>query len=711
MSRASGASIENNFSRGLVSDVTELNFPENSCSETYNCIFHENGKVTRRRGINWETPVPSTVSASKSNIVTEYLWEGAAGQGSLTFVVVQYGGTLRFYNTAMDSLNQGLESYSFAITTYTTTGVSPNPKLPASFSSGNGLLFVTHPQCDPFYVKYDANTKTFSTEKIYIQIRDFDGLPDNNFIGFYRPLAASAPNAHRYNIKNQGWDSLGLVQPIGGSPVSQNVLDYWTTYRNDLPSIADIWWLMKNSEEAMVLSNVDAISVGNTPAPKGHYILNLFNQDRTAASGVPGLPVKTSGSARPSSSAFFAGRIFFSGITATDYTQKIYFSQIALSNDKLGKCYQENDPTSENLSDLLPTDGGVIVIPDMGKVVKMLPFGNELLIFANNGIWSISGNTGVGFIATDYSVKKISSTNCISVSSFVIVAGAVLFWNYDGIYRVAPDPNSQSLVVSSITDGVIRNFYLSISQKSKEVAKGAYDPLTRIVQWLYKSDEDLEYYDRVLNLNVLTGAFYPWTFPSDPENFPVITGIVALKSAGLFLTGTAITTLDGVTITDSDSEIVTVDSFEEVLINGGFRYVLNNTSSRSAFAVETNLNYTDFLTGEVSVPYTSSFVTAYKIHGDGIRKFQSNYVTIFSETQLTSSFFVRGRRSFAGSAASNKFSTLQQGYKHSPYTSASARRLKILGTGLALQLEFISDYEYPFNILGFTVYETANASP
>ena len=58
------AQLENNFTRGLITEATGLNFPENACTETYNCVFHENARVERRLGFDYEDGFEFCVSHS-----------------------------------------------------------------------------------------------------------------------------------------------------------------------------------------------------------------------------------------------------------------------------------------------------------------------------------------------------------------------------------------------------------------------------------------------------------------------------------------------------------------------------------------------------------------------------------------------------------------------------------------------------------------------
>ncbi len=703
MTRSAGVFVQNNFVRGLITDTTALNSSENSVFDTDNCVFQETGKVVRRKGLIKESPL-FNVTRSFDHVVTEYLWEGAAGQGDLTFVVVQYGALLRFYNVTSESLSAGLEVFSVSLTGIVVSGGWVDPTVPAGFAAGNGLLFVTHPNCTPFYVSYDITTRTFSTNTISIKIRDFEGLPDDASFGFFRPLASAVTNNHIYNIMNQGWYDDALVSTPTGLAL-MDVLDYWKTYRGDYPSIADIWWLMKNSDEAMELAYADSTAIGNTPAPKGHYILDLFYQDRSSASGISGLPVVSSNQRRPSVVAFFAGRAFYSGVQAQGYSFKIYFSQIIQSNGDLGKCYQTNDPTAENLSDLLPTDGGVISIPDMGVVYKMVPLNTDLLVFASNGIWSISGNTGIGFVATDYSVRKISTVASLSPSSFIFVNGSMFFWNYDGIYKVGPDPQTGAIVVDSVSDNTIKKFFQAIPSSSKSSVKAGFDPITKIIQWLYKSDSSYTYYDKMLNLNTITGAFYPWSLPSSVDK-PRIVGLISIKGDGLSIEEGLVQDSAGNTVTYSGGNVTVLSQFK-ILINGGFRYLFSEPNGDTAFCTMTSTSYKDF----TDIDYSSYFVTGFSIHGDGLRKFQSNYVTVFSDVESNSSVYIRGRRSFGLNQNSNKFSTPQQGYRHNSNFLVTSRKLKILGTGLSLQLEFTSETGKPFNILGVSVFETVSGVP
>jgi hypothetical protein len=347
--------------------------------------------------------------------------------------------------------------------------------------------------------------------------------------------------------------SMGGGGKKGGSTVPSertylaNPITYYKERTGYYPNNTQVWWSMKRPPEVgtdrppkTYLEVFDPglrhqVSSGNTPAAKGHYIIDAFQQDRAGVSGVHAIPVKTSNGARPSSVAFYAGRVFYSGVFTSGFNTKIYFTQIIERPDQVGECYQSQDPTSEDLRDLLPSDGGVIVIPQMVQVHHMMAYGFDLYVFASNGVWRIGGSDGLGFRADDYSVSKVSGVPSIGSVNFVDVEGVPLWWNRTGIYTLAPSEQGPLQVVS-VTDATIKRFFEKIPEQSKFYAKGTYDPLTKKVQYLYRSEatEDesqIFNYDRILTMDTRTGAWSPWSISEHPR--VVMKGLFNLEGSSV----------------------------------------------------------------------------------------------------------------------------------------------------------------------------------
>lgn len=716
MPRSAGTIVENNFVNGLVSEATALNFPENACTSASNCVFKETGEVTRRYGFDYESTYQLNSVTRSNSAVVEFNWDAAGGDGTVTFVVQQIGGILYFYRALpTNSLSAGVHATTVSLGTYQVSGApSPNAE-PCSFSAGKGYLFVTNKYCDPFYVTYTPSTDTLASSPITIQIRDLEGV-DDGLEDTARPTTLS--NAHYYNLRNQGW-----APPVTTtSGAITDPIEFWDTNRTDFPSNVDIFWLMRNASGNMDISNIDQDFVGTTLAPKGRYVLDAFNQvrtsnaqliaDRANQTAPTSLTTKSAGYYRPSCVAFFAGRTFYAGVEAPGYAGEVYYSQIIERDEQFGRCFQTNDPTSETLSDLLDTDGGVIRVLDMGTVYKMVSVQKALIILASNGVWSISGSDVNSFKATDYTIKKISSIKISSGLSLVDALGAPIFWTEDGIWTVAYQQGDFSVV--SISDAKIKTYFKTIPRESKRWAKGAYNSVDRIIQWIFASTEpatvDARYtYDSVLTLNTTTGSFSPWTIASATKT---VNGIVAC-------TGPTYNSFDTVidassdTVIDASSNTVTVTTSSDS--NSIKFFVTKNVSGttyNSTFALAENTTYLDWVSDSESLNYSSTFTSGYRVHADANRQYQANYVTFYLKDDTGSSAFVQGIWDYSNSTSSHKWTTAQQIYNSTPlYRDYRIRKIKIRGWGVSCQFKIYSATGVPFHVVGWSSFETANPLP
>lgn len=718
MTRRVNIAVDNSFKGGLITEATGINFPQDACTESYNCVHDEKGRTKRRYGFDYEANYTTQAVATGDNSISGYTWNNVAGDGSLSIRVQQVGDTLYFYNiTTSASLSENIISNTSDVlqtVDLNTYAVSANdPALnECQYAAGTGYLVVVHPQCEPFYVVCDPETFDITTTQITPKIRDLEGL-DDGYAVTDRPTASvgTLTTEHKYNLFNQGWYF-----------DSNAALTAWDTSETTMPSNADVWWLFKNSSGAFDATTIPNVYTGNAPAPKGHYILDLFNQDRTTASGISSITTVTTGSQRFSTSAFMNGRIFYAGLNYSGFSSNIYFTRIIETKDQLGICYQENDPTAEDNSDLLSTDGGVIKITDIQAVVKLVPLVNVLLVFATNGIWAITGSVGTGFSPADFTVTKISSISALGASSFIDIDGFPAWWNLDGIYVLKPSDDtgsSRGFVVESLTDTTIRTFYNDIPSKSQKLAKGVYNPLEKIARWVYKSEDasgpETEYkFDRVLSFNFLTGAWYPWTI--DITNV-AIHDVVLIKGEGGVQGVENVTTEDGFIIQDQTGDPVTSFGLTRFVIAPRFKFFVSKLDDSGAtrsytFAESRSTTYLDWYSYDTTgTDYESTFTVGYKIHGDTQRFFQANYVFVFLEQETNATCYMQGLWEFTTSADSNRWSTAQNVYNSALTNRAvNFRRLKVRGKGRALQLKFTSDTGRPFTILGWSLFETQNAS-
>ncbi len=171
------ANIElNTFVSGLVTEASPLNFPPNASLDEQNFILNRDGSRSRRLGLDLESgnkTVTSSVALPANGIVANnfFRWNNVGGIGSLTYIVVQIGNELNFFNTINSPLAvNGAPDWQYL---YPTSLVSTRFNMCAV----DGMLVVVtgQPQIDVF--RYDeTNGLGHSTQTLYV--RDLFGVTD-----------------------------------------------------------------------------------------------------------------------------------------------------------------------------------------------------------------------------------------------------------------------------------------------------------------------------------------------------------------------------------------------------------------------------------------------------------------------------------------------------------------------------------------------------
>lgn len=692
MARQSATAVHKDFSGGLITEASGLNFPENACTAMVNCTPTLIGSIQRRLGINYEVGFQNNpIIRGTGDVITGFLWRNVNNDGNTYIYVQQVGSKLYFYDVSTDgsAVSPNLFTQFFDLTLFSPSGAPIPNSAECQFAAGNGYLFVVHPYLEPFSVSYTSSV--FTTHQTTIQIRDFEGIFENTATTF-RPTTLT--NIHKYNLFNQGWFGNTTGGEVGHTPATDYITAFFSgpvTAPPAYPSNADVWWNYINNVGVLIWSaGQDAlISRGTFPAPKGFYIGNAFNFDRNALSGLTGLTVTSSDVNRPSTVAFHSGRVFYSGVNSSGYGANIYFTQIldiiANAYTEFGICYQMEDPTNKDLFDLLPSDGGVIKIADCGTVLKLFSIQGALIVFATNGIWTVTGSSGLGFTATDYTVNKLSSIRCISGTSFVDVLGFPFFWCNEGIYTIRVDISAGGLRVYSLTDNTIKTFYNNIPLTSKRLARGAYNPQTFTIQWLYNSQAqtqtDKQYsFDSILNFNTILGCFYPWSITTTSTTLPV---------------------LNGATVIDIPAKTSSTLIYPT-------KFIVSVENQSVTFAEARDTTYYDW----VFVDNPASFTSGYMVHGQGIRKFQSNYAVFYMLNTQASQISIQGIWDFSTNTAPywGSITALQNIYTTGTTNTVDIRKLKFPGRGPVFQYQVTSAPGIGFEMQGWSSYETVGGS-
>jgi len=646
------------FVRGLITEATALTFPENASLAELNFVLNRDGSRQRRLGMDYEdgytlTPFTSTdVGGALSDVaITLYKWANA-GDGTHNFWVLQIGKLLLFGNVSADAVSDGYDAtLTIDLSTYSTD--SDFYKYPVTMTSGKGHLFVSGRYINPFNVHYNAGAGTTTIESMTLKIRDLVGIDDGTLVGLDQTTLTAA---HKYNLKNQGWRTADAT--LGEY---YDDLAYWQTIwtgtypaNNKIPSAA----LTANFEPDPV--KLRRIPFGEVNAPRGRFILDLFNRDRATVSNIAGCATTETESGRPEAIAFYSGRVWYAGVESNpsdgefNIASHIYFSQLLETPHKANLCYQEADPTSFVHSDLVATDGGHVKIPEIGKVHKMVNIRNSLVIFAENGVWEITGSgADEGFSATGYKVSKVSSVGSVSPQSIVQAEGFVFYPSFSGIYVLSPNQVSGLLESSNITETTIHRAYLDVPTISKVYSTGYYDSINKKVSWLYNDRDTYDgtnfkyWYTKELIFDTVLKAFYIYELAeSDPDEGPWVSGYIPSSA-----TSTQYTTNN--VVANGDSNLVVAPSPNQVIVGSTSQpgrgstllkyitFVLDKTDVTKGSITFSHYKSTSFKDWDtyaggtgLGANYESYVITGYELLGDTMRNKQVIYfVPHFQRTE------------------------------------------------------------------------------
>ncbi len=608
MARVKQVDTKIQVTRGFVTEFTPVGFPQEAAIDVDNCIIDSDGSVRRRPGVDLEQSfVLNKINAAvlqkgdlESVVINNFLWRGVANSGTLNIIVVQVGLILQFY-AQIGSVSANLLGET-DLTAFAVSAVEAQA-IPLRFSAGMGSLFVTSERMELLQIQFIDGL--FVVTPVLIKQRDFEGLDDGLAVDI-RPNVLT--RNHYYNLKNQGWIDENILKfaglptdtnicagtgDVGGLPGSGGIGGIPTFTGSPVQILAQIaiWLSQNNGSDGAFPSNSDIMSVGivvnsdgdlefdanfiredfagNTPAPKGHFILDAFSKDYDLALDCPGTGSEITLN-RPEGIAFHNGRVFFSSPVVQNRVSGIFYSQNLLDDDRVGLCFQAADPTASEINDLIATDGGFLPTPEIGQIITMEEFGNGVIILASNGVWYLTGaELGAGVTATSLRMEKVHASGVLSAASVVQAAGVLFYWGVEGIMSCQIGENGIP-TATSITQTSIQTFYVNISAAARATATGVYIPEQNKVYWGYHdtakdATPDKRNINKVLILDLDIKGWYKYSVAEDSgNNFPEIRGMskVAALSAGAEQTENVTDSLLEVVV-DSTGAVVTSTSIIE----------------------------------------------------------------------------------------------------------------------------------------------------
>lgn len=445
----------------------------------------------RRRGITAEPRYPDAYPTHDGYRTTSGIIHEGVGWGNtdwITFIAPEGSGE-SLNGTLMKVTVTGWEKYgsSYSYDTYTYTGVM-----------AGGIVYENE-------------------AGLTLKIRDTVGVND------YLAVDASPAKisyAHLYNLLNQGW-TIDLIKDFYNAQTPK------AFPANNLAQ----FYLKDSKTEKFKPTTLLNRTFGNTPAPKGHFRLDFFNQDRVYESNLPAamqqlaaalgvtveeildenipdwdsisaqVPVVKPRKPYAVDLCAYAGRIFY---LCGDV---LLYSQILQEDlDKAGQCFTEADPTSEEISDIVETDGGYISLPEIGEGVKLAAVGSYLFVFGTRGVFVISGTANNQFTATAYQAGSVSAIPTQSPNSFVETEFGVFYWGTTGVVLLSA--GESGLQVQDVSTEKILTYFGKLNNLQHKYCKGSYSSARKRIYWFYPKDPEApRKLDRVLVYDIMKQAF------------------------------------------------------------------------------------------------------------------------------------------------------------------------------------------------------------
>jgi len=747
------------FIKGLVTEANELTFPESASVDEENFVLNRDGSRSRRLGVDFEElyqlkATGLTTADIKEGKQSFHVWESPGGDTTVSLGIVRIKNRLWFVDLLTSNPSANFKNSGNYITI---TGLS-NSKLETAVIN-NKCILVSEDLAKPVVLTYNTSTGAVTQSTVTLKIRDLFGV-DDGYDDDFRPagwntssssLTAITP-AHKYNLRNQGWNpsiefyNVGTVQ---GSP--SDAIDLCARSNNfdyKYPSNSDVWTLGKNSNPSN--SNYEKFSAdilkrnshSRYRVSRGSFVIDAFNRgsSRMTESDVSsGLPLDQD-TGTLTTVASYAQRIFYSGVQSNittpddrspNYSGYIFFTRVVRSDEDLEKCYQEADPTDPGINDVIASDGGTIQIPEATRIVKIASSQASLLVFCENGVWEVYGDTG-GFNAVSFQASKISTNGITNADSVVSIGGNFVYWSKAGIYSLSPDSASGRFRAESISLTTIQSLYLEIPEIAKNNCRGYYDEKENRVRWLYNDSDTysetnyINNYNKELIYDLTLQAWYLNSISSLASNSPYIADYIPIP-------GYAVTTFEeavyaGTDLVQTSTADVVVDSSIQTARSTQFSFL---TISGTNFTISKYKDDTfkDWVTSNgTGVSYSSYLVTGYELFGDILKEKQVPYIFFYfkrtedgyddssGNLELTnqSSCKVQAQWNWTNSANSGRWGTEFQAYRllrnYIPSGAADSfdygegvivTKNKLRGSGKTISLKISSEEGKDMKILGW----------
>lgn len=723
------------FVKGLNTEAGPLTYPNDTWQDGDNVVPALDGSLNKRTAVNYESGfvlsggqlAPNDLPPTQAVVVGE--WNSVGGNGALNFLVVQQGRILRFYLNTGNTVSSTEQPFTIDLHDYPAGDPTFVGLYPISCASAVGTLIIASANVELLRVTYNTTGPTITVTPFTLKIRDLIGLNDGLAVD---NRTGTLSSEHRYNLFNQGWLDAQINAYFAAVAV--------------YPSNAQSWTAGKDAAGVFTPAVLDKVDFGTSHAPRGRFVLDTATFNRAAACGFsigPGGALGTNVQPwRPTTCAFYAGRAWYAGVNSVDIGSWVFFSQVADEPGKYEKCYQEADPTSESISDLVDSDGGVIPIQDAGNVVRIMAVFDSLLVFADNGVWQISGTLTTGFSASSFQVKRISTVGCVSPTSVVATETAVFYWAVDGIWAIAPNPGGV-FAAQSLTQTTIQSLYGAIPMTGRTLAAGVYHQEAKTVYWAFNDDPAQDgasfrfIKNRLLCLDMRLASFFTMRVSPLQSLAPYVAALAVTKNKTTLVRQDQVVDVANNPVVDGSGNLVVINA-APLRNNTELRFLTQvpvgalykTTFSKFEDGTNASAKFSDWWSANsVGASYPAYILTGYDLgtQQGGDKFVQGLYVTVFLKRTESgvdgagapigaSSCTLQTRWDWSNNVNTGKWSPGEEVYRHKRLFEPNVpsvtfddgypvvvTKSKVRGRGRAVQFKFTADPTKDMKIAGWAV--------
>ena len=286
------------MAKGLVTEASSLAFPEGATADELNFTIDRDGLIRKRRLGMQNLVADFSVTGLNAAVENVFYWRGP----SYVCVVVHDDTPrtlLRFH--AVD------DDFTFVVE-FTISNERVTTQIA---QTTNFLLITTSNGENPIICDYTSANDTITVSDISIYIRDFE-LVDDGLAIDERP--STTTDNHDYNLYNSTWYQ--EKPDLNNASTRTNVADAYLARTTRYPSNADVASVgIVDDGSGNIVFDADLVldaEFGNSVAPRGHFVYNIFNIDRSLRVATP------SDSGAPSTTITSLGSIDLTGIPTFD---------------------------------------------------------------------------------------------------------------------------------------------------------------------------------------------------------------------------------------------------------------------------------------------------------------------------------------------------------------------------------------------------------